>query len=57
MENAVQLISQLGFPIATAVALFWYMVKENRELRKAIDNNTTMMTRILEHLTSEEGEE
>lgn len=45
------LISNVGFPIAVTVALFWYMVKEGREQRKVIENNTVMLNRILEHLS------
>lgn len=45
------LISNVGFPIAVTIALFWYMVKEGREQRKVIENNTVMLNRILEHLS------
>lgn len=48
------LISTLGFPIVVCGALFWYMVKEQRELRKTIDNNTDVMLRILEHIKVDE---
>ena len=54
MDDLVQIISTLGFPIATAVALFWYMVTEQKELRSVIDNNSNILLRILEHLKEEE---
>lgn len=57
MENItaiVQAISTVGFPIVMTGALFWYMVKENRETREVIQNNTTMLNRILEHLVEDE---
>lgn len=49
-----QLISQYGFPIVTAAALFWYMVKEQRGLRSVIEENTKMLSRILEHMKTDE---
>lgn len=56
--NAViQLISTLGFPIVCCTALFWYMVKQRdlhkeeiNELKKSIDNNTIILTRLYEKL-------
>ena len=49
-----QIISSVGFPIAAAVGLFWYMVTENRETRKVVENNTQVLLRILEHVTKED---
>lgn len=58
MENSitpiVQAISTVGFPIFMSCALFWYMVTENRETREVIQNNTTMLNRILEHMVGDE---
>ena len=57
MENItaiVQAISTVGFPIVMTGALFWYMVKESRETREVIQNNTTMLNRILEHMVDDE---
>lgn len=56
--NAViQLISTLGFPIVCCIALFWYMVKQRdlhkeeiNELKKSIDNNTIILSRLYEKL-------
>lgn len=56
--NAViQLISTLGFPIVCCIVLFWYMIKQTdmhkeeiNELKKSIDNNTIILTRLYEEL-------
>lgn len=54
MEEVVSLISNVGFPIACVVALFWYLNKEREEhkaetqkLGEAINNNTLVMEKIL----------
>ena len=52
-----QIISNLGFPIACVVAMFWMLNKERdahkaetAELSKAIENNTQVMTKVLDKL-------
>ena len=52
-----QIISNLGFPIACVVAMFWMLNKERdahkaetAELTKAIENNTNVMTQVLDKL-------
>ena len=52
-----QIISNLGFPIACVVAMFWMRNKERdahkaetAELSKAIENNTNVMTQVLDKL-------
>lgn len=60
-----QLISNMGFPIACVVAMFYMLNKEREahksetaELSKAIENNTNVMTQImtkLDALTGKEG--
>ncbi len=54
IAEIVQAVSTVGFPIVMTGALFWYMVTENRETREVIQNNTTMLNRILEHLVDDE---
>ena len=54
LENIGTFISLVGFPIAAYCGLFWYIVKENRENRSVIQNNTTIITRILERLDRED---
>ncbi len=49
-----QLIGSVGFPIVAAGGLFWYMVVENRETRKVVDNNTTALIKVLEHVKKED---
>lgn len=59
----VDLISNVGFPIACVCALFWYINKsdndhktESQNYAKAIENNTIVMQEIktlLEELTHE----
>lgn len=53
-NQIIQLIGSLGFPIVACGAMFWYMVKEMKELREVVSNNTLALTRILEHLSDEE---
>ena len=52
-----QIISNLGFPIACVVAMFSMLNKERdahkaetAELSKAIENNTNVMTQVLDKL-------
>ena len=52
-----QIISNLGFPIACVIAMFWMLNKERdahkaetAELSKAIENNTNVMTQVLDKL-------
>ena len=54
IEAITTLISNMGFPIACVIALFWYLNKEREEhkaetqkLSDAINNNTLVMERIL----------
>ena len=54
-----QIISNLGFPIACVVAMFWMLNKERdahkaetAELSKAIENNTNVMTQVLDKLAT-----
>lgn len=54
LETISNFISQIGFPIASYCALFWYIVKENRENRLVIQNNTVILARILAKMDGEE---
>ena len=52
-----QIISNLGFPIACVIAMFWMLNKERdahkaetAELTKAIENSTNVMTPVLDKL-------
>ena len=50
-----QLIGSYGFPIVACGALFWYIVKEEREVRTIVQQNTTVIAQFLEHLKREDG--
>lgn len=49
-----QLIGSYGFPIVACGALFWYIVKEEREMRTIVQQNTTVIAQLLEHLKRED---
>lgn len=53
-SQIAQIISTVGFPIVAAGGLFWYLVKENRETRAVVENNTIMVQKVLEHIKEEE---
>ena len=46
-------ISSVGFPIVVSGALFWYMVTEGRKNTEAINNNTAIMNKLLDHIAGE----
>lgn len=57
MEEAVQIISQLGFPIAVCIYLFWSQNKEREDhkaetkaMTEALENNTIALEKILTKL-------
>lgn len=63
MENIVQVISTLGFPIACSIVMFYMWDKEReahdaevKEITKAINNNNTLLQRLLEHFSSLGGD-
>ena len=63
MTDIVQIISTLGFPIAAAIACFWYMTKlnemhreETESLRDAVNNNTIAITKLIERMGGDEHE-
>lgn len=53
MENIVDLIQKLGFPIACVIALFWQNTKLNeqhkeemKQVTEALNNNTLALTEL-----------
>lgn len=68
MENVVQIIQSLGFPVACVVAMFWMwqsevkahdaemdkmrqtLEEQSKSTVEALNNNTIVLTRILERL-------
>ena len=56
-NSIIQLISNIGFPIACAVAIFIYWQKDREanlaaldKLRDTVDNNTQVMLRLLDKI-------
>lgn len=52
-QTIIQLISNVGFPIAMCVALFYYMIKQRQEhsvelenLRNTLEENTKVLTEL-----------
>lgn len=52
-DTIVSLISNLGFPIAMCMLLFWYMIKEKdahkeemEQLRQTLADNTRILTEL-----------
>ena len=53
MDEVIQIIQTLGFPIAVAIALFWQNMKmqdqhkeEMAKLTEALNNNTIALTEL-----------
>lgn len=47
MENEiVNIFSNLGFPVAVCVILFYIVFKQNKDIRIAIDNNTKALIEL-----------
>lgn len=60
MENIVSVISSVGFPIALALILLWYIYDSNNKHKEEIDkmsealnNNTIAITKLLDRLGGE----
>lgn len=63
MNSITEVISNLGFPIAVCIALFWYLMKQNEahreeteKLRQALENNTLIITKLYERLGGAKNE-
>lgn len=57
VNNVVQLIGSLGFPIVACGALFWRMIKsdeqhieEMNKMSEAINNNTSALVKLTEKI-------
>lgn len=62
--DITEIISNLGFPIACVIGLGYYVREltnqhreEVKELSKAIDNNTLIITKMYEHFKKTEEED
>lgn len=55
MENIINIISNLGFPIAMCVAMFYYMINQNKQHEQSLDDLRTTLeenTKVLTELTT-----
>lgn len=57
MENIVSIITQLGFPVAMCLLLFWYITKKDEahkeeidKMSEAVNNNTIVMQKLIDKL-------
>lgn len=54
VTDIAQLVTTVGFPIVACVALFWHINTTQKEMIAALDNNTNVITQVLEHLRQED---
>lgn len=47
-----ELVSTVAFPIAAFVMMFYYSTKTVEDMRKTIEENTLIMTKVIEKLDS-----
>lgn len=57
VADVTQVISTVGFPIASWCALFWYVVKMAKENTEAINNNTIVLTKLLTEIGNSKEED
>lgn len=53
-----ELVSNVGFPIAISIALFYQLIKTNeivREFQSTIDKNTYTMEQVIDELKTRGG--
>lgn len=60
VDQIIQMISTVGFPIVCCGALFWYMIKESNshkeevtKITEAVNNNTLMLQKLCDKLDRE----
>lgn len=49
-STITELISNVAFPIAAFVMMFYYSTKTVEDMRKTIEENTLIMTKVIEKL-------
>ena len=54
MEEIINMISTVGFPIAAAVAIFMQYKKTTETVTNAMNENTRVLTRLVERLGFDE---
>ena len=60
VNTITQLISNVGFPIACCIVLFWQMNKQREsmdELKTTIEKNSTILDRVFDKLDKMDGED
>lgn len=60
MQTIADIVSNFGFPIASTIGLFWYIIRKDTQhaetidsIRKAVDNNTAVLNIIYERFKEE----
>ncbi len=56
MQEVVQLISTVGFPIAACLGMGWYISKTQENLRRVVEENTKAVLLLTERLNRERDE-
>ena len=63
MENVINIVQTLGFPIACVCALFWFVVRledshksEMSAVTEALNNNTQALIRLEQKLEDKKNE-
>lgn len=57
METIIEVINGCGFPIATCIALFYYICKIQTPLINSITENTNAILTLVDSLKKEGSEE
>lgn len=57
MQEVVQLISTVGFPIAACLGMGWYISKTQENLRRVVEENTKAVLLLTERLNRERTQE
>ena len=57
MQEIVQLISTVGFPIAACLGMGWYISKTQENLRQVVEENTKAVLLLTERLHTERAED
>lgn len=57
VSTITDLVSNVAFPIAAFMMMFYYSTKTVEDMRKTIEENTLIMTKVVEKLDSFNGTE
>lgn len=50
MEEWVNLIGSVGFPIAACCACFWFINNSLKDIKTALENNTLVINKLISKL-------